>query len=225
MRFRSRRRNLAADTSGAAAVEFAFITFSLILFTFAIFDVGFALYWFNRAEKATQLGVRMAAVSNPVTDFFSSFDGEIGNTPAVAGTSCESGTGTLQSFCNHAVITCFVEDGNGSCTAPNADAIALEPGNFVDAAFTKIFNEMRVVYPQLSSENVEVEYRPSVAGFVGRPGSTAGTFNLVPQVTVRIVDLKYNFIALGALLGLQAFDLPVISASVNGEDLDHTTPL
>ena len=95
----------------------------------------------------------------------------------------------------------------------------------MDAAFSKIFSEMRVVYPQLSSANVEVEYRPSVAGFVGRPGNTAGTFNLVPQVTVRIVDLKYNFIALGALLGLQAFDLPVISASVNGEDLDHTTPL
>ncbi len=224
MRFRSRRRNLAADTSGAAAVEFAFITFSLILFTFAIFDVGFALYWFNRAEKATQLGVRMAAVSNPVTDFFSSFDGEIGNTPAVAGTSCESDTGTLQSFCNHAVITCSVSNGNGSCAASGA-SIANEPGSFVDAAFSKIFSEMRVVYPQLSSENVEVEYRPSVAGFVGRPGNTAGTFNLVPQVTVRIVDLKYNFIALGALLGLQAFDLPVISASVNGEDLDHTTPL
>ena len=32
-------------------------------------------------------------------------------------------------------------------------------------------------------------------------------------------------ILLGAMLGLQPFALPVISASVNGEDLDHTTPL
>jgi len=215
---------LAADTSGAAAVEFAFISFSLILFTFAIFDVGFALYWFNRAEKATQLGVRMAAVSNPVTDFFTTFDGEIGNNPAVAGSSCESSSGTLQPFCNHAVITCSVTNGNGSCAAPGTK-IAGEPGSFVDAAFIKIFNEMRVLYPQLSSENVEVEYRPSVAGFVGRPGNSPGTFNIVPQVTVRIVDLQYNFIALGALLGLDPFTLPVISASMTGEDLDHTTPL
>ncbi len=98
-------------------------------------------------------------------------------------------------------------------------------GNFSNAAFSKIFNEMRVLYPQLSSDNVEVEYRPSPLGFIGRPGAVADTFNLVPQVTVRIVNLQYNYIALGALLGLPSFTLPVISASMTGEDLDHTTPL
>ena len=84
---------------------------------------------------------------------------------------------------------------------------------------------MRTLYPQLDSENVEVEYRPSVLGFAGRPGNEAGTFNIVPQVTVRIVDLTYNYIALGSLIGLAPFTLPVISASMTGEDLDHTTDL
>ena len=84
---------------------------------------------------------------------------------------------------------------------------------------------MRTLYPQLSSENVEVEYRPSVLGFAGRPGNTVGTYNLVPQITVRIVNLKYTYVALGSLIGLTAFTLPVISASMTGEDLDHTTPL
>ncbi len=222
MVFRSRIRSLAADRSGAAAVEFAFIAFTLILFTFGVFDVGFGLYWFNRAEKATQLGVRIAAVSNPVTNYLDEFSGTVGSnppvsgTPALAGEGCENpNTGALESFCVHPDITCSVSGGTGSCTH----------GDFSDAAFSKVFNEMRVLYPTLSSENVEVEYRPSLAGFAGRPSNVAGTFNLVPQVTVRIVGLRYDYIALGALLGLSHFTLPDISASMTGEDLDHTTDL
>ncbi len=215
MAFRSHHRKFAADQSGAAAVEFAFIAFALILFTFAIFDVGFALYWFNRAEKATQLGARIAAVSDPVSDFLLTHSGVTGPNAAQAGESCESAAGTIEPFCDHADITCTASGGNGNCTL----------GTFSDPAFAKIFNEMRTLYPQLSSDNVQVEYRPSVLGFAARPGNAPNTFNLVPQVTVRIVGLQYNYVALGALLGLQPFTLPDISASMTGEDLNHTTPL
>lgn len=213
MGFRRHRRKLAADKSGAAAVEFAFITIALVLFTLGIIDVGFALFWFNRAEKATQLGVRVAAVSSPVTDFLPAFSGRDGG--GVAGESCADGAGAIKATCSHPVIRCTAASGAGSCTS----------GNFSAAAFSKIFNEMRVLYPQLSSDNVQVEYRPSPLGFIGRPAAVADTYNLVPQVTVRIVNLQYNYIALGSLIGLAPFTLPVISASMTGEDLDHTTNL
>ena len=215
MVFRSHRRKLATDTSGAAAVEFAFIAIALVLFTFAIFDVGFALYWFNRAEKATQLGVRIASVSNPVSDYLAAVSGMTGPNAAQAGEGCESTAGTLEPFCDHPDVTCTAANGTGTFTQ----------GTFSDTAFEKIFNEMRVLYPQLSSDNVQVEYRASLLGFAGRPGNAPGEFNIVPQVTVRIVGLQYDYIALGALLGLDPFTLPVISASMTGEDLDHTTPL
>jgi Flp pilus assembly protein TadG len=211
--YRRHRRKLGTDKSGAAAVEFAFITIALVLFTLGIIDVGFALYWFNRAEKATQLGVRVAAVSNPVTDFMESFSGTDGG--GTAGNSCADVSGAINPTCSHPIITCSATSGAGNCTS----------GVFSSAAFTKIFNEMRVLYPKLSSDNVQVEYRPTPLGFVGRPGAQAGTFNLVPQVTVRIVNLQYNYIALGSLIGLAPFTLPVISASMTGEDLDHTTNL
>jgi len=213
-------RRLAADTSGAAAVEFAFIAISLLLLSFAVIDIGFALYWFNRAEKATQLGVRIAAVSNPVTDYLDKFSGSLDSVPSVAspaqaGESCESATGAIESFCDHPDITCSATSGVGSCTF----------GAFSDAAFSKIFNEMRTIYPQLKSDNVQIEYRASLLGFAGRPGSAPGTYNLVPQITVRIVGLQYSFIALGSLLGLSPITLPTISASMNAEDLDSTTSL
>ncbi|TDJ61152.1 MAG: pilus assembly protein [Proteobacteria bacterium] len=220
MMFRAHRRKLATDNSGAAAIEFAFISIALLLLTFAVLDIGFALYWFNRAEKATQLGVRVAAVSNPVTNYLDLFSGTPNSVPAVAspgqaGEGCESPTGTLESFCDHPDVTCTATNGTGSCSL----------GTFSNAAFSKIFNEMRTLYPQLESNNVQVEYRPSLIGFAGRPGNAPGTYNLVPQVTVRIVGLEYNYIALGSLLGLAPFTLPDISASMTGEDLDHTTPL
>jgi Flp pilus assembly pilin Flp len=219
MLFRLRRRKLATDKSGAAAVEFAFIAIALVLFTLGIIDVGFGLYWFNRAEKATQLGVRIASVSDPVSAFLPDFEqaGGGGGGTVAAGASCETSAGTIASYCVHNPIICSVSVGTGSCVG--------ETGAFSNDAFSKIFNEMRVLYPQLSSENVQVEYRPSIAGFVGRPGNAPGTFNLVPQVTVRIVNLRYNYIALGSLIGLASFTLPIISASMTGEDLDHTTNL
>ncbi|NKB50588.1 MAG: hypothetical protein GKS02_14625 [Alphaproteobacteria bacterium] len=224
MVFRLLRRKLAADKSGAAAVEFAFVAIGLVLFTLAIIDIGFALFWFNRAEKATQLGVRVAAVSDPVSAFLPTFEqasagggGGPGGGGVAAGASCETSIGTIATYCIHNDIVCSVSGGTGTCAG--------EPGAFSNAAFSKIFNEMRVLYPQLSSESVQVEYRPSIAGFVGRPGNSSGTFNLVPQVTVRIVNLQYDYIALGSLLGLPPFTLPIISASMNGEDLDHTSNL
>jgi Flp pilus assembly protein TadG len=169
MVFRTHRRKLgqklAADTSGAAAVEFAFIAVSLVVLTFAILDVGFALYTFNRAEKATQLGVRVAAVSNPVSDFLPSFSGTTGPNAGNAGDSCGDATGAIQTFCAHPDITCTASSGNGACTT----------GNFSDPAFSKIFNEMRVLYPHLSSDNVQVEYRPTILGFAGRPGNAEGS--------------------------------------------------
>lgn len=208
-------RRLARARSGAAATEFAIVTFALVLFTLGIIDVGFALYWFNRAEKATQLGVRVAVVSNPVTDFLEDFSGTSGPGAGNAGDSCADATGAIQPFCSHADITCTATSGVGSCTL----------GTFSSAAFSKIFNEMRTLYPQLSSNNVEVEYRATPLGFAGRPGNQSGTYNLVQQVTVRIVGLQYSYVALGSLLGLAPFTLPDISASMTGEDLDHTTPL
>lgn len=223
MLFRLFRRKLAADKSGAAAIEFAFVAIGLVLFTLAIIDVGFALFWFNRAEKATQLGVRVASVSNPVTDYLSTLSGTEGGV-AQAGEGCESPTGTLEPFCDHDNILCEAPLGTIASLACENESNA-PVGNLSSAAFSKIFNEMRTLYPQLRSSNVQVEYRPSIAGFAARPGGGNGEFNIVPQVTVRIVNLTYNYIALGSLLGLAPLNLPVISASANGEDLNHTNDL
>src|SRR5690242_5544437 len=59
-------RNLIRDRSGASAAEFAMVLPLLLIFLFGIIDAGRWIWTYNRAEKAAQMGVRMAAVTDPI---------------------------------------------------------------------------------------------------------------------------------------------------------------
>ena len=57
---------LALDRNGATAAEFALVLPLLLFFLFGIIDVGRLMWTFNQAEKATQIGVRAAVVTNVI---------------------------------------------------------------------------------------------------------------------------------------------------------------
>jgi Flp pilus assembly protein TadG len=59
-------RRLARDQRGSSAVEFAMVVPLTLILLFGIIDGGRFAWEFNRAEKATQMGARMAVVTNPV---------------------------------------------------------------------------------------------------------------------------------------------------------------
>ena len=59
-------RNLLSDRRGASGAEFAMVVPILIILLFGVIDGGRFLWEYNRAEKATQMGVRFAAVGDPV---------------------------------------------------------------------------------------------------------------------------------------------------------------
>lgn len=50
--------------TGAAAVEFAIVSFLLFMLVFGIIDYGFALFSWNTAANAAREGARKAAVTN-----------------------------------------------------------------------------------------------------------------------------------------------------------------
>src|SRR5215208_4700774 len=64
-----------ADTGGATSVEFGLIASVLFALLFGITDFGYAFWQWSRAAKALQLGVRLAAVSDPVSSDLKTYTG------------------------------------------------------------------------------------------------------------------------------------------------------
>ena len=63
-------RRLLNSEGAASAAEFALVLPLLLLLLFGIIDAGRFMWECNRAEKATQMGVRFAVVTDPVPSDF-----------------------------------------------------------------------------------------------------------------------------------------------------------
>jgi len=68
-----RLSHLVRETRGGSAAEFALVLPLLLIFLFGIIDVGRLMWTWNRAEKATQMGVRYAVVTDPVPEGLNAF--------------------------------------------------------------------------------------------------------------------------------------------------------
>src|SRR5688500_6081505 len=105
--------SLMRSERAASAAEFALVLPLLILFLFGIFDVGRYMWTLNRAEKATQMGVRYAVVSDPVanvinTDFVDDYSipgGDVVPPATFGGATCTNTactvTGTASAVTGH----------------------------------------------------------------------------------------------------------------------------
>lgn len=186
-------RSLLKDRSGSTMVEFTLIMLLLLLLTFGIVDFGHLLYQWNSAEKATQVGVRTAAISDPVAAELATFDCD--NNTIILGTPCRNGGTSFGTIvCNGATATC-----SGGRT-------------FSTAAFNLILAPMRKMFPRLQAQNVIVEYADVGLGFAGRKAP-------VPEIRVRLTGLTFQYAFLGALLGFSNITMPDFRATLVGEDL------
>ena len=180
---------LARSKSGATASEFAMVLPLLILFLFGIIDVGRLMWTWNRAEKATQMGVRFAVVTNYVPSTLATRDFALDNgipggdpvpTSAFSSTVCQS----------------------GSCTGG---------WGYSGTAFTAIVARMQAMMPEITAANVTVTYQNVGLGFAGDPNGS----DVAPLVTVRLRDMTFEP-AVAALFG--TLTLPDFSAALTMED-------
>lgn len=199
-------------SEGAAAIEFALVCIPLLLITIGIMEFAFALFQWNAAEKATQMGVRMAVVSTPVVGGLNTFDGTGGGT-----TPGEEPPADFVNTAN-APIVCTGNGTTGTCT----NVLAGIDSTFNNDAHTRILTKMRKIFPRIAASNVAVEYYFMGLGFVGRPCGP------VPSVTVRLQNMNFDFIVIDSLLALVAggsglgpsMAMPSFTATMTGEDLD-----
>jgi len=195
------------DRAAASSAEFALVLPLLLILLFGIIDAGRFLWTYNRAEKATQMGARMAVVVDGVagdrasgTGIYTSYVGTGGLTQG--DTIPASQLGKIQ--CTSSGCTCE--------TAPCPGDLSKN-----DQAFTDIVARMKAFLPEISAENVTVEYSSSGLGYAGSPVLP----DLSPLVTVKIGEDPADalqFRPITAFL-LVPVNMPTFTTTLSAEDL------
>lgn len=200
-------RRLARDTSGTSAAEFGLVLPVFLLLLFGIMDAGGYAWAFNKAEKATQMGARWAAVTDMVPS------GVANHSFAVAGTVPQGNTVPTSAFNK---VSCVSTAADGATVTCTFDPGSL-PSTTSPAAFRKIVETMRRVKSDIGYTNVQVVYQNSGLGFSGDPNGP----DVAPLITVRLVNMRYRPFTLMMFRG--TVPLPATTYSITMEDGQGTT--
>ena len=199
-------RTFLRDRTGAVMAEFAFAGIFMVMLMMSVVELTSALWVWNSAAKAVQIGARLAAISAPVSSDLTTMTGlEGGAAPGAAmpyfirtcngaTSSCSGGT------YNAAAMNWIVRGSDGVCgTTVGARGIC-------------------DLYPRVQPQNVVITYEQTGMGFAGRPGGP------VPSITVKVQNLQFPTPVLGIFSGLVNLTMPPFQTTVSGEDLRSTSP-
>ncbi len=182
------------------AAEFALVLPLLLIFVIGSIDVGYYAWNLNQAEKATQVGARFAAVTDPLASDLTTTSYVNAN---VGGTVIAQGDRIPVAALGE--LTCI----STGCTCASGTC----PGTTFDAtAFGNLRDRMQNVWPRIADENIEVTYSGSGLGFAGNPNGP----DISPVITVRLLNMQYTpltFTPFGGNVGL-----PDFSYSLTAED-------
>jgi len=212
-------RAIALDDRGAVLVEVSVVMTIMLVFLLGSIEFLFVFYQRNAAAKAVQIGLRLAAVSDPVAsglnglsaavlgprvpegsampDFVVTCDG------STSRCTCSSGT-CLTDFAYNAAAMNMIVYGRGSSSCGDAKS-------FYDTGMCDIF-------ARITPKNVTITYAQGGLGFAGRPGGP------VPTITISLKDLRLQFFFLRGLAGFDDLQIPPLTTSMTAEDLSSGAP-
>jgi len=199
-------KRLLRNRSGASAAEFGLVLPLLIILLLGIIDAGRFIWEYNRAEKATQAGARVAVVTQIIPQGVADFK-YVNQT--VGGIKYLQGDPLAASALGK--VTCEQTAGALGCTCDGANGYCPSLGTTNTAGFDAIVTRMHAMYPRVSAARVVVEYRGSGVGYAGDPSG----MDVSPLVTVKLKNIPFNPLV---LFGLVNFNLPSFSTSLTAED-------
>jgi hypothetical protein len=212
--------NSMRDENGAVLVEVTVMMTIMFVFLLGSIDFLFALYQWNAATKAVQIGARLAAVSDPVAAGLNSLS------RAVVSTSVPPG-----SAMPHFMITC--DGATASCTCNTVGACPGLGGYDQAAMNTVVFGRgssscfdatsyydtgMCDIFARIRPENVVIAYAQTGLGYAGRPGGP------VPTITISLQNLPFQFFFLSGLRGFRDIPIPASTTSITAEDVSSNAP-
>ena len=195
--------------SGSSAAEFALVLPLFLIFLFGIIDTGRFMWEYNKAEKATQVGARVAIVTNVLSSGLrdENYAGQTvnGTTIAAGGRIPAGALGTIK--CTDTTCTCE--------TAPCPSNL----GTLDTATFNNVLvARMQQIDPAITAANVVIRYSGSGMGFAGNSsGSGSGTeqMEISPLITVALQNLQFT--PFTSLL-FATFSMPDFSTTLPAED-------
>lgn len=198
---------LVLDRRASSAAEFALVLPLLIIFLFGIIDVGRLMWTWNRAEKATQMGVRYAVATEMIPNGLAAHSfvgGGITQGDAIP----ESAFGGASCSINAGAVSCACKTG-AACPAPlvNDSASAL-------AAFNNVVARMSAFMPEITATKVKIDYEYSGLGFAGDPNGS----DVSPLVKVSILPNSIAFRPITFAVFDGSITLPSFSAALTMED-------
>ncbi|HKR16229.1 MAG TPA: TadE/TadG family type IV pilus assembly protein [Rhizorhapis sp.] len=200
--------HLGRDKKAASAAEFAMVLPLLLIFLLGMLDVGRLMWTWNKAEKATQAGVRYAVatsmVSGELFDYRFTVDGGVSQGDAVPSTTFDYLICTEENDC-----TDDLADGTPACEGSACSEIeAVLDTNAFDGLVTR----MQALFPEIETDNVVIEYKNIGLGFAGDPNGA----DVSPLVKVSLQNMTFHPITFMLFNG--TITLPDFSAALTMED-------
>lgn len=197
---------LLRNRAGSSAAEFGLVLPLLIILLLGIIDAGRFIWEYNRAEKATQAGARVAIVTKIIPQGVADFK-YVGQT--VGGVAYLQGDPLAANALGK--VTCEQTGGSLGCACDSTNGYCPSLGTANTAGFDAVVARMQAMYPRVSPARVVVEYSGSGVGYAGDPGG----MDISPLVTVKLKDVPFNPLV---FFGLVNFTLPPFSTTLTAED-------
>jgi TadE-like protein len=207
-------RKLLHNRAGGTAAEFAMVLPLALIFLFGMIDAGRYMWEVNQLEKATQIGARWAVATDLIPsdagadddlydyNFATTTSGILQGDPVPAsdfpGVSCSSSAGTVSCACKSAEA--------GACP------FSVDVGDQGADAFDAMIGRMQNIKPNITADNVTVDYDYSGLGFAGDPNGP----DVAPLVTISLQNMTFQ--PLTFILFNADIDLPSASYSLTMED-------
>lgn len=179
----------------------------VLIFFLGIIDAGRFMWTWNRAEKATHMGVRHAAVT------------DMADTTDLPGTADDAGLWSYDFYTSEGIArgdpipeSSF---GGAICTSSGCtckDGATCPPLGTIGTGFANTVARIQAFMPEVQPANVTIEYGYSGLGYSGDPYGP----DINPLITVRLVNLQFQP-AVAWLFG-GTITLPSFASTLSMED-------
>lgn len=213
-------RHCIRNADGAVLVEVTVVMTIMLVFIFGSIEFLFALYQWNSATKAVQIGARIAAVSDSVAAGLNNLSFAVVSASVLPGDAMP----VFKVTCNGATESCTCNPpgacaGVGGYDPAAMNTIVFGRGSSSCSDATSFYDAgMCDIFPRISPANVVIVYTQTGLGYAGRPGGP------VPTITVSIQNLPFQFFFLSGVSGLRNIPIPALTTSITAEDLSSNAP-